>query len=279
MLCRNRGCGSVFSITSAGTERVIYSFRGAKDGEYPNGGLVDVHGTLYGTTVRGGTKDLGTVFSVSTSGLHRVLHSFLGRENDGYYPYAGLTVVNGMLYGVTGMGGAGSRGTVFQIDPKTDVESTLYSFQGGNDGESPSGQLLDVGDTLYGTTQLGGGPSYSGTVFAVTTAGAETVLYRFQGGSDGSFPYAGLIEVNGTFYGTTEFGGGTGCDLSGCGSVFALTSTGSETVLHSFAGGTDGQTPIGGVTPLNHKLYGTTEFGGGTGCNGYGCGTVFALTP
>lgn len=80
-----------------------------------------------------------------------------------------------------------------------------------------------------------------GTVFSITPSGKETVLYRFKGyPDDGAKPAAGLAEINGTLYGTTVFGGSGECGRGGvgyigCGTVFAITTSGSETLLYSFA--------------------------------------------
>jgi uncharacterized repeat protein (TIGR03803 family) len=94
--------------------------------------------------------------------------------------------------------------------------------------------LIDVGSTLYGTTE-GGGTSNNGTVFGVTTSGEEHVLHGFKGGSDGALAEAGLIDVGGTLYGTTENG-----RANDAGTVFAITTSGKEHVLYSFKGGSDG---------------------------------------
>ncbi|MGB8909033.1 MAG: choice-of-anchor tandem repeat GloVer-containing protein [Candidatus Cybelea sp.] len=105
-----------------------------------------------------------------------------------------------------------------------------------------------------------------------------THLYSFKGGDDGAQPFAGLIELNGTLYGTTAYGG-TGCSSSsGCGTVFESTTSGQETVLYRFQGGKDGANPYAGLVDVNGALYGTTARGG-TGCSGSGgCGTVFKIT-
>jgi len=101
------------------------------------------------------------------------------------------------------------------------------------------------------------------------------VLYRFTGGTDGSQPFAGLIlDTSGNLYGTTPQGG-----ACGNGVVFKLTknSDGSwtESVLHAFAGGTDGATPYAEVTfDTSGNLYGTTQYGGASSA-----GTVFQLAP
>jgi uncharacterized repeat protein (TIGR03803 family) len=115
---------------------------GTDPGSYPAAGLAYVNGTLYGTTVHGGSSNpqspnlgLGTVFAVSKSGTERVLHSFTGRP-DGAYPYAGLISVNGTLYGTTSGGGANGYGTVFAVST-SGAERVLYSFKGGTDGANP----------------------------------------------------------------------------------------------------------------------------------------------
>jgi uncharacterized repeat protein (TIGR03803 family) len=110
---------------------------------------------------------------------------------------------------------------------------------------------------------------------------SETLLYSLHGGSDGATPRAGLFaDSSGNLYGTTISGGGTGCGGQGCGTVFRIGTDGSETVLYSFAGGSDGEFPedrlIGDEAG---NLYGTTSQGGGNGCGGGTCGTVFKLTP
>jgi uncharacterized repeat protein (TIGR03803 family) len=106
----------------------------------------------------------------------------------------------------------------------------LYSFAGGSDGANPYGPLINVSGTLYGSTQ-GGGSSNHGTVYSVSTTGAETVLHNFAGGSDGAAPQGALINVNGTLFGTTS-NGGSFSD----GTVFNVsTATFDEKVLYSFA--------------------------------------------
>ncbi|MGC2405895.1 MAG: choice-of-anchor tandem repeat GloVer-containing protein, partial [Candidatus Cybelea sp.] len=80
------GCGTVFSITTSGVVKVLHSFGNSQDGQYPaEAGLVDVGGTLYGTTSAGGALGGGTVFSITTDGVENVLHSF-GAQGDGVEP-------------------------------------------------------------------------------------------------------------------------------------------------------------------------------------------------
>jgi uncharacterized repeat protein (TIGR03803 family) len=261
---------------------VLYGFKGGTgDGFYPEARLINVNGTLYGTTVNGGANhSSGTVFAITTSGGETVLHSF-GGSGDGGEPYAGLINVGGTLYGTTYYGGANTYGTVFSITT-SGTETVLHSFAGGSgDGEGPEAGLVNVEGTLYGATYDGGAHG-EGTVFALTTSGEERVVYSFAGGSgDGQWPVAGLIGVNGTLYGTTP-DGGENCEGSftfGCGTVFAVTTSGQETVLHSFGGAGDGDEPSAGLINVKGTLYGTTILGGANCGSGDGCGTVFAITP
>jgi len=276
------GDGTVFSITTGGTEEVLYSFKGGKtDGDGPAAALIDVDGTLYGTTYSGGKYDEGTVFSVTTGGTEKVLHSFGKGSDDGAYPLADLINVKGTLYGTTQYGGASFRGTVFSITTGG-REKVLHSFGGGSaDGSFPYAGLIDVKGTLYGVTTDGGSfcqPSGGcGTVFSITTGGTEKVLHSFGSGSDGSAPEAALIDVSGTLYGTTALGG-----VNGDGTVFSITTGGAEVVMHSFAGSpNDGNYPVASLIDVSGTLYGTTEEGGANVCGSpnTGCGTVFSITP
>jgi uncharacterized repeat protein (TIGR03803 family) len=108
-----RGFGTVFAMTKSGKVTVLHTFGGGSgDGSKPYAGLIDVSGTLYGTTRRGGTHHRGTVFGIAASGAETVLHSF-GGLGDSEDPLAGLVNVKGTLYGTTLRGGAYDDGTRF----------------------------------------------------------------------------------------------------------------------------------------------------------------------
>jgi len=274
------GDGVVFSMTPAGTEQVLHTFQGGSDGTLPFAGLVNVKGTLYGTTGGGGASSSGTVFSITQAGSEKVVYSFKG-GSDGVFPTGDLIDIAGRLFGTTQSGGAHGDGVVFRVTT-SGKETVLYSFQGGNDGGSPAAGLLNVQGKLYGTTQKGGGTGCAfgygcGTVFEITTDGAEKVIYRFQGGNDGAKPRTTLIDVGGAFYGTTPQGGSTtACGGEGCGTVFKVTAAGSERVLHRFNGTGDGMAPHGALIDMGGKLVGTTNASGPGGCD---CGTVFSQKP
>jgi hypothetical protein len=248
-------------------EKVLYSFQGGSDGAVPAGGVAfDKAGNLYGATTYTPSCDdtftCGTAFELSLQGgtwVETTLHAFQGHaQGDGGAPGGGVILdASGNVYGTTGYGGTGGCillgtavgcGTVYELSPPA---------------------------------QQGGQWTYA-------------ILYNFQGGNDGQFPWGDLVfDKKGNLYGATQFGGGKGttCDpfYQYCGTVFELSppkqkgGAWTEKVLHSFAGGTDGANPNGGlVMDSKGVIYGTTLTGGNQGCQdsyGVGCGTVFEVTP
>lgn len=209
----------------------------------------------------------------------------------GAFPYAGLSMDSaGNLYGTTEGGG----GTVFRLVHSGSkwVLTVVHSFKSGTDGAAPNDRvILGPDGSLYGTTTAGGeqracegdvNVQGCGTVFRIDKTGMESVLYRFQGGTDGAEPYGDVVfDAAGNIYGTTSEGGAHRCtdiygNTLGCGIVFELKPAGSswkESILYRFKGGDDGAAPIAGlVLDRSGNLYGTTS-GGGANSDG----TVFQL--
>jgi uncharacterized repeat protein (TIGR03803 family) len=228
-----------------------------------------------------GTPPLGGASGAHTSsGLERarfegvpIVYAFAGSP-DGSTPYAGLTDVGGTLYGMTAGGGTANQGIVFSVTPGG-AETVLHRFGGIPDGGVPVGGLINVNGTLYGTTSAGGARG-NGTIFSITTAGVEKVLYSFgTTAGDGITPNDDLLYSGGALYGTTV-GGGTS---TGVGTVFKFALTGKkagkETLIHSFAGGSDGSGPQAALIEFKGAFYGTTVNGGSSS----GDGTVFKVTP
>jgi len=269
--------GMVYSLSSRGAETVLHAFTGGSDGGGPWSGLTNVGGTLYGSAAGGGANGLGVVFAMSKTGAENVIYSFTGNR-DGIEPLGNLIYSGGTFYGTTYAGGGyycydnDGCGTVFSLTP-AGAETVLYAFKGGTDGAEPYGQLIDLNGTFYGTTDFGGTHCICGTVFSLTQSGTEKLVHSFKGGSDGDNTEAGMIEVNGTFYGVTQYGGGSGCNGGGCGTVFSITPAGRKKVVYAFQGGNDGAVPVAGLIEMNGALYGTTYEGGPANA-----GTVFSLT-
>ncbi|MFY9738039.1 MAG: choice-of-anchor tandem repeat GloVer-containing protein [Candidatus Cybelea sp.] len=277
------GCGTVFKVSKSGTESTLYSFEGSPDGAYPAASLTALNGEFYGTTEEGGSGcspsgGCGTVFEISPSGMESILYSFKG-GTDGLQPTAGLTVVNGELYGTTTGGGTAGYGTVFKVST-SGSESVVHSFGNVPDGAYPYSGLLALHGSLYGTTYSGGTGAGYGTVFKMSMSGKDHVIYNFNPNSssgDGESPEAGVIALNGKLYGTTYYGG-----TSGKGTIFGVSMSGKEEMLYSFAGGADGALPTGGLIAVNGALYGAAPNGGtyGGGCanDPSGCGLIFKIT-
>lgn len=273
------GNGSVYRLFPHGsswTYTSLYSFKNEPDGSGPAFGSLAIGAdrALFGTTEGGGY--FGTTFVVCP-GREAVIHSF-GMGTDGAQPIGGVVLDSlGNFYGTTSLGGTYGNGTVFE-EKRSGLkwtESVLYNFAGGSDPINPAaGVTLDPQGNLYGTASLGGANGY-GAVYKLSRSGSgwsETVLYDFQGLSDGQNPVGGLvIDKAGNLYGTTFDGG-----INGGGTVYELSPSGGTwtfTVLYSFTGGYGG--PYNKLT-LDGKgnIYGFTN---GEGANGLG--SVFKLTP
>jgi uncharacterized repeat protein (TIGR03803 family) len=294
------GFGTIFKLSAAGKETVLYSFTGGADGGNPEAGLVrDAAGNLYGTAQRYGSSKCpsyiavgcGTVFQLSPSRKLAILHAFTGA--DGMAPGAILFLDSkGSLYGTTILGGNNPNcsptspfpdgcGSVFKLTKNSAGkwrETVLYSFGGGGDGWQPSGGVLvDAAGNIYGATASGDsgcsmGPAVTcGNVFKLTRNGTgwtHTVLYSFTGGTDGAQPSSGLIQDSeGSLYGVTNLGGSLGF-----GTIFKLGVNHNKMILHSFTG-SDGAYPFADlVRDAAGNLYGTTTEGGTSKV-----GTVFKL--
>jgi hypothetical protein len=318
------GCGIVFQLSppphgKTWTETVLYNFQDGKDGTHPLSPLVfDVTGNLYGTTNYGGDMNCanqnglgcGVVFMLSpsktpgSSWIEKVLHAFHGGM-DGAVPEGPLFFKNGTLYGTTYAGGSASHcqagcGIAFAVD-RTGQEKVIHRFA-GKDGSGPDGLTGDGAGNLFGTTGVGGNSEW-GSIFELKPSSGgnwtETVLYSFSGGSDGGNPTAVIPDKSGNLYGTTGSGGnpnycGWEPPYTGCGVAFKLTppngpGTWTESVLHTFTGGTtpqdaDGGIPWGVIFGKTGFLYGAAMIGGTGQCYtsmgiDAGCGTVFQLEP
>jgi uncharacterized repeat protein (TIGR03803 family) len=284
--CGGLGCGTIFKLDhKTGARTQVFAFPAGTDPVCGSGDFARAEGVLIGTTCSGGTNGYGTVFKLDpATGTHTILYNFAGGA-DGAYPFGSLIDVQGEIYGTTIAGGAHGAGTIFKISAHTSVETVLYSFSGSaesagdGDASTPYSGLIDVGGMLYGTTFWGGAYGW-GTVYAFNPAtGKASILHSFNiGGADGTQPGSNLTYMNGLLYGMTVYGGGkgTGCDFNVCGTVVSVDPTsGEETILHAFTGGTDGgNPPYAPLVALGGVLYGTTGSAGA-----HGLGTVFSLAP
>jgi uncharacterized repeat protein (TIGR03803 family) len=207
-----------------------------------------------------------------------VLHAF--SVSDGAAPTGRLIRRNGDFYGTASGGGdqscAGGCGVLFKLTSQGNYR-VLHSFN-GSDGGNPSSRLVtDNAGNFYGTAYSGGGSGNCedgcGVIFRYSSAKGYKVLYTFGGKADGGGPVGRLVKDRaGNLYGTATLGG----DCNTCGVAFELAADGTYSVIHSFSGGQDGESPFGGLLHTRKgTLYGTTAYGGGD-CD---CGTVYRLDP
>jgi uncharacterized repeat protein (TIGR03803 family) len=286
----SQGGGTVYELTPSSSGyglQILANFVPlSATGDTPLAGLTsDGNGDLFGTTSEGGFCLGGTVFELSPA--FSVLHDF-GCDDNVKQPASSVTLApDGSIFGTTEYGGNGpcdqGCGIVYKLTPGPSgyTKKTVHAFQGGSDGANPVAPLV-VGPngTLYGTTSAGGGSSACtggcGTVYALTpvkTKYKETVLYGFQGATDGASPVAGVTLYGSKIYGTTKGGG-----LYRVGTIFELKPLYggfAESVVFSFAGGY-GANPESNLLLVNGLMYGTAAHGGQGGRDE---GTVFAFRP
>jgi uncharacterized repeat protein (TIGR03803 family) len=246
----------------------LYSFTGGADGASPTAGVINVNGTMYGTTVGGGAAHRGTIFAFDPStGVETVLHSF-GRAPDGDAPYGGVIEHDGKLFGTTQDGGNGA-GVVFSEDIDTGAER-VFKFEGPHRPQRPFAGVVYQGGILYGVSSRGG--TYFGTLFELSAKRGHRpqIIYTFSF-QQGAYPMGGLLDTGGVLYGTAaEYGAYRG------GAVFSFNpTTAVESVLYSFgADAGDGKYPRAELIYHDGSLYGTTTEGGESNR-----GTVFKLDP
>jgi uncharacterized repeat protein (TIGR03803 family) len=294
----------------AWTYSLLYAFGGAGLSSPELGLALDKAGNLYGTTASGGTGacggGCGGVFKLAPPSqpggawTETVLFNFSGTFETGGGTSGGLTMdARGALYGTTYRGSGGQAGTVFRLTPPNTkgghwTHTVLYAFAGFADGADPQAEVVfDKNGNLYGVTSYGGsgGPncfgSPCGTVFQLTPTPTgpwtHTVLYSLNGGTDSGYPERSLtLDAAGNLFGTAGIGGDPSCtggNGDGCGTVFRLAppavqgGSWTETILHRFAGGTDGVAAGGLTSGKGRLLYGPAAGGANND------GLVFALTP
>jgi uncharacterized repeat protein (TIGR03803 family) len=245
---------------------VVYSFC-ESCGKSPNSLIQGGDGYIYGTTRAGGSYGKGVIFRISLGGEYTILHNFGEIPDDGAQPTGQLAVgIDLRYYGTTKLGGTYNRGTGFRINSAGNYQK-FYDFGEGNSGAAPGALVQGNSSWFYGTTSEGG--TYGkGTVYL--TAGIpgpqyeNLTLYSFcsVGGddcTDGAVPTSdALVQgADGSLYGTTTTGGANGTLYSG--TVYKISLTGTQTVLHSFGPLQAASVPGAGLLlATDGNFYGTT---------------------
>ena len=249
---------------------VLHHFSSGTGGGYPQGGLIESGGKLYGMTNGGGNFYYGTLFEFDPVGNVYTVLKHLDYYTDGGYPYGSLLESGGKFYGTTSSGGSNNYGTLFELDPVGNTYTVLKHLDNTNDGGAAYGSLIESGGKFYGMAASGG--SYNaGVLFELDPVGnVYTVLKHLDVTNDGGYPYGSLLESGGKLYGMTTSGGS-----NGSGVLFEFNPVGNVyTVLKHLNYSTDGGYPYGDLLESGGKLYGMTSNGGSTGY-----GTVFEFDP
>jgi uncharacterized repeat protein (TIGR03803 family) len=283
-------CGTVFKLSPALELTVLHQFKGVPaDGANPgpSSRLISVNGELYSVTTYGGNSNqcgnegCGVVFRVTKGGKETLVYQFQG-AGDGIWPVSLVRDAAGILYG-SAQGGWGGAGTTYKLD-------TSGNFLGYVDLEYQDGSyvighiIVDTNGNIHGLTSWAGHNGCSrgcGSIYDIDSAtGTVTAISKFSAGAGGSKSAAGVVDVGGVLYGTTQQGGTSTNCTDGCGVIYQLSKTSQYSALHSFTG-TDGA--LGGEMVLGRdgSLYGVTSAGGSGSCTGTtnGCGIIFKYTP
>jgi uncharacterized repeat protein (TIGR03803 family) len=255
--------GTVFSVTTSGTQTLLYSFKGGtKDGSNPTGGLtLGTDGNFYGTTQQGGSATQGIVFKITTAGVLTILHNF-NAAVDGAFPWGPpILASDGNFYGTTSGGGTKGNGIVYKIT-SSGTFTVVYKFDVTH-GFAPIAPPTQGTDGFLYIPVSEGGNEYCGTIVQLSTAGVLNNSFSFPCGSGGSLPIGPLVQAaNGNFYSTTQNGGS-----NGEGTIYQVTPGLAVTLLHNFGAvfGDCTYPSAGLLLATDGKYYGSAADGGGKG--------------
>jgi len=258
---------SVFRIETDGTGYAnLHDFSGRAEGRQSLGKLTLVGSSLYGTSSRGGNRNLGNIFKIDADGNNYMLLRDFRGYTDGANPAGGLYDDGSFLYGLTSTGGFGNVGTIYKIAPDGTSYSILHEFTFPG-GYFPVGELIPVGANLIGATN-GGGFNGTGTIFKINPDGTGyTEILSFPS----SFWLSWSLFYDGTFlYGMSRLGGS-----SNLGYIFRVLPDGSSFSNILNFDGTNGSSPAGNsLISDGSYLYGMTPIGGANNQ-----GVVFKILP
>lgn len=248
--------GILYRLDKNGSNfQVILRFDGVIDGNSPMGSLIeDASGVLYGTTFYSFQVG-GTVFKVNKDGTgYQVLKSFSGSGTDLSYPYNGVRLSKGYLYGCAGLGGTEGKGGIFRIKTDGTGYQVLHEFTSATGGGSlPVGTILIASNgKLYGVC-ASGGTNGDGALFSVDTTGSNfNVHHNFTMAINGAYPWGGLIQASdGLIYGTTSISSINPAN-GAAGTMFRMNLDGTGfTVIREFNSELEGQGVTSTLLDLN----------------------------
>ena len=252
------------------------------DGRYPQGSLMQaMDGMLYGMATEGGnsgTSDNGVIFKFNPqNNIYTKVFDFDGAAH-GSVPYGALMQASdGMLYGMTSLGGANDMGVLFQFNPVNNALTVKVNFDGTAKGQNPYGSLIQATDgKLYGMTRFGGLNDY-GVIFQYNPQNSSfTNMLDFDMVTNGGNPDGSLVQAtDGKLYGLAEQGG-----ANSMGVLFQFNPVNSTLVdKFDFDDSPDGSAPMGSlIQAYDGNLYGMTNMGGTVG-GPISLGVIFQFNP
>lgn len=276
--------GTVFSLTPAGTVKVLHTFAPGPNKNYPNGNLPGLiaegpDGKIYGEAIYGGIGGCngycgsGLLYRVNRDGSSfQIVHKYCSQANctDGQYGGALVTGTDGNLYGATFSGGANGAGTIFKVTPSSGAYEVVFNFDASTTGEGPSGLVVASDGTFYGlsvSTALGE------LLFHYTEATGEIQVFQLDFPSFNGLPSSGsmlTLGPNGNFYGLYEIYGKSGAGL------FEVNPDGSNLQLFPFYTSRDG---AGAPQTMILASDGNFWVDNYNGISGEGYGDIVTLSP
>jgi uncharacterized repeat protein (TIGR03803 family) len=215
------GAGTVFELSRGSASITALTSFHDTDGSSPVSGVIqDSSGSLYGSTMLGGTADQGTLFELAQGSATVATRASLDYPTSGTSPGDVAVDSAGNVYGTAYWGGSGGQGTTFELDRQNASITTLASFGGGN-GANPNGIVLDERGNLYGTTYRGGAGA-SGTVYEIRRGSRTMLTLCSFNGANGTGPAGLVVDSSGNLFGVTSGRGDPGEE----GSIFELSPDG-----------------------------------------------------
>lgn len=263
------GAGTVFKLTPAGVYSVIHPMNKNTEGGNSFASLTEgIDGNLYGTTYSGGQGGFGTIFKVTKNGELTVLKHLVS-ATDGSYPRSDLIQAkDGFFYGTCYGGGQVGNGTIFKVSTTTNFTVVKHLANAADGGYPYAGLMQDTDGSFYGVTRSGGSKG-GGTVFKLTKTYVYSVVYPLNYSTEGNNSSSDLVKGNdGSLYAMTSLGGSFNQGI-----IFKTTTAGIFSLLGSFNGSVQGNTPYSAlVKGKDSAYYGTTSAGGA-----YNAGTIIKI--
>ena len=267
--------GSIYRINPANRQfESIFDFDIYSSGGGPYDGLMEASdGFLYGVTPFGGSVNMGTLYRLDmNTGVYTVIHDLI-TVSEGQEPRGvPIEVSDGILYGVTRVGGTNGEGTLYKFNLSTNVCTKQADFNDLTTGKYPSASIVKATNgKLYGLAMSGGQHTY-GTLYEYDMTSATLQAMAFDGLNKGRIPVGTLLEYeDNMLYGMCHMGG-----LYDAGTLFVVDLDALVcTKLFDFNPAATGYEPMGSlIKASNGKLYGATNRGGA-----FDSGVIFEFDP